>query len=73
MCPTDTGVATAGCCPSGYDCGTASCFLATGSATASVAKELPGSGAAAMREARAVILGLVIPLFVGATAGAIWF
>lgn len=45
LCPTDAGP-TAGCCPTGYSCGTASCLLATGSATASVAKELPGSGAA---------------------------
>lgn len=46
LCPTDADAGpVAGCCPSGYSCGTASCFLATASATASVAKELPGSGA----------------------------
>lgn len=40
LCGRDAGN-VAGCCPSGYSCGTASCFLATGGATASVAKELP--------------------------------
>ncbi|KAH8881586.1 hypothetical protein GQ53DRAFT_848148 [Thozetella sp. PMI_491] len=57
LCGKDAGN-IAGCCPSGYSCGTASCFLATGGATASVAKELPGR-AAALRvhwEAGAVVL-----------------
>ncbi|KAK1754805.1 hypothetical protein QBC47DRAFT_403214 [Echria macrotheca] len=31
-----------GCCPEGYSCGTASCSVVTGGATATVAKELPG-------------------------------
>ncbi|KAH9900272.1 hypothetical protein F4778DRAFT_741010 [Xylariomycetidae sp. FL2044] len=48
MCGADAGP-VAGCCPSGYDCGTASCTLTAdgGAATATVGKELPGSGAAA--------------------------
>lgn len=37
----------AGCCPSGYDCGTASCFTAGASQTGSVQKEAPKKGAAA--------------------------
>lgn len=52
ICPssgTDPTVLAAGCCPTGYSCGTASCFLATGSATASVAKEIPGSAANSLR------------------------
>ncbi|POS75680.1 GPI anchored protein [Diaporthe helianthi] len=42
LCPASAGP-TAGCCPSGYNCGTASCFLATGGATASLAKEFPAN------------------------------
>ena len=41
------GGPVAGCCPSGYSCGTASCFTSKSSQTASVQKELPGQGAAA--------------------------
>lgn len=43
LCGKDVGPKP-GCCPSGYDCGTASCLLVQGGATASVAKDLPGSG-----------------------------
>lgn len=40
MCGSDAGP-HAGCCPSGYDCGTASCSLVTDGATATVAKARP--------------------------------
>ncbi|OIW31581.1 hypothetical protein CONLIGDRAFT_571658 [Coniochaeta ligniaria NRRL 30616] len=45
LCGKDGGD-KAGCCPSGYGCGTASCSLVTAGATASVAKEVPGTGGA---------------------------
>lgn len=40
LCGTDAG-ARAGCCPSGYNCGTASCFSMSASQTGSVQKEQP--------------------------------
>lgn len=43
LCGKDAG-ARPGCCPSGYGCGTASCSLVASGATASVAKEVPGTG-----------------------------
>ncbi|KAH8671248.1 hypothetical protein BX600DRAFT_242782 [Xylariales sp. PMI_506] len=43
LCPSDAG-AVAGCCPSGYTCGTASCTLSANSVTATVQKELPSRG-----------------------------
>lgn len=43
LCPGDAGP-VAGCCPSGYECGTASCTLSAATATATVQKELPGAG-----------------------------
>ncbi|KAK3945883.1 hypothetical protein QBC46DRAFT_370232 [Diplogelasinospora grovesii] len=41
LCGSDAGP-VAGCCPSGYSCGTASCSMVTAGATASIAKSLPG-------------------------------
>ncbi|KAG8158665.1 hypothetical protein KVR01_011787 [Diaporthe batatas] len=68
LCPASAGP-TAGCCPSGYDCGTASCFLATGSATASLAKEFPAnSGAGGTKDARSMSL-MMIPAALGFTFG----
>lgn len=43
-----SGGPTAGCCPSGYECGTASCFTAEASQTGKVQKEFPEDGTAAM-------------------------
>ena len=43
MCGSDAGPLP-GCCPSGYNCGTASCSVLVDGATATVAKALPGSG-----------------------------
>lgn len=40
MCGSDAGDRP-GCCPSGYDCGTASCFSVSASQTGSVQKEQP--------------------------------
>lgn len=48
LCGKEAG-AVAGCCPSGYGCGTASCSLVSAGATATVAKEMPGSGAGRVR------------------------
>ncbi|KAK4219374.1 hypothetical protein QBC37DRAFT_367952 [Rhypophila decipiens] len=42
LCGKDAGP-VAGCCPSGYACGTASCTVRNSQATGTVAKELPGS------------------------------
>lgn len=69
LCPASAGP-TAGCCPSGYNCGTASCFLATGSATASLAKELPGnSGAAGCASGGMVMSLMMMPAALGFTFG----
>ena len=46
LCGKEAGP-VAGCCPSVYDCGTASCFTAGASQTGSVQKEAPKKGAAA--------------------------
>lgn len=43
LCPSDAGP-IAGCCPSGYACGTASCTLSATTATATVQKVLPSAG-----------------------------
>ncbi|KAK6951415.1 hypothetical protein Daesc_007950 [Daldinia eschscholtzii] len=51
LCGEDAGP-VAGCCPSGYTCGTASCTLATTAATATVQKELPNAAAAAAASSR---------------------
>ncbi|QBZ62509.1 hypothetical protein PoMZ_11391 [Pyricularia oryzae] len=44
MCPDSAGP-VAGCCPSGYDCGVASCTSAREGATATLQKEFPSSAA----------------------------
>ncbi|KAG9502970.1 hypothetical protein J7337_005805 [Fusarium musae] len=46
LCGRDAGP-VAGCCPDGYDCGTASCFTAQASETGRVQKEFPKADAAA--------------------------
>ncbi|OTA95100.1 hypothetical protein M434DRAFT_394155 [Hypoxylon sp. CO27-5] len=56
LCGADAGP-VAGCCPSGYSCGTASCTLSTSTATATVQKELPSS--AARRSGGGAGLGLL--------------
>ncbi|RFU77321.1 gpi anchored [Trichoderma arundinaceum] len=40
LCGKDAG-SVAGCCPSGYKCGTASCFTSSASQTNSLQKQLP--------------------------------
>ncbi|RYC59705.1 hypothetical protein CHU98_g6496 [Xylaria longipes] len=56
----------AGCCPSGYVCGTASCTLSATTATATVQKELPGNDAAGgwrgMRGQGGVLLACLVAL-----------
>jgi hypothetical protein len=66
MCDKDVGPRP-GCCPSSYDCGTASCLLVQSGATASVAKGLPGSGAARVGrggEVFGLLVGMVMMTFV---------
>lgn len=47
MCSEESGGGpTPGCCPDGYGCGTASCTLSASTATVTVMKHLPSSGAA---------------------------
>ncbi|KAB5554685.1 hypothetical protein GE09DRAFT_136897 [Coniochaeta sp. 2T2.1] len=59
----------AGCCPSGYGCGTASCSLVTAGATASVAKGVPGRSGAGRLGAGAGMGAVVgIGLAVGVVA-----
>ncbi|CAH0024356.1 unnamed protein product [Clonostachys rhizophaga] len=56
----EEGGSVAGCCPSGYQCGTASCFTVEASQTGSVQKELPESGAFShSRSSRRSLLCLV--------------
>lgn len=66
MCPSSAGV-TAGCCPSGYSCGTASCIISSTSATATVAKELPGSSAGQRTEV--AWISATIPALLGFAFG----
>lgn len=48
----DSGGPVAGCCPSGYDCGTASCFTVQASETQEVQKELPDNEASSLFSTR---------------------
>lgn len=47
LCGASAGP-VAGCCPTGYDCGTASCFTVQASQTGSVQKEFPKADAASV-------------------------
>ncbi|KAK8050521.1 hypothetical protein PG994_012251 [Apiospora phragmitis] len=58
LCPSEAGP-VAGCCPSGYDCGSASCTLSAVTATATVQKELPGAGNRQSGGGAAIWLGLL--------------
>lgn len=58
LCGADAGP-VAGCCPSGYECGTASCFTAGASQTAIVQKEFPVESSAARGRLGAMIVGVV--------------
>ncbi|KAI2630145.1 hypothetical protein GGS21DRAFT_217907 [Xylaria nigripes] len=59
LCGTDAGP-VAGCCPSGYKCGAASCTLAAASATETLPKELAGGAASpgwmGLKEQQKVVL-----------------
>jgi hypothetical protein len=62
MCGSNAG-AVAGCCPSGYSCGTASCFSVQASQTESRAKELPkesGAGSVVLRHSREGMAGFIV-------------
>ncbi|KAK5987268.1 hypothetical protein PT974_11392 [Cladobotryum mycophilum] len=61
MCGADAGP-VAGCCPSGYECGTASCFTVQATQTSKVQKEAPAKNAAA---GGAHIQGLVLGGMIG--------
>ncbi|KAF3005535.1 hypothetical protein E8E14_005357 [Neopestalotiopsis sp. 37M] len=58
LCGTAAGP-VAGCCPSGYACGTASCTLSASTATATVQKELPSSASRTMTtEIMSLVMGV---------------
>lgn len=62
LCPDSVGP-VAGCCPSGYDCGIASCTSAREGATATLQKEFPSSAAASnmlLLTTRLVMYGVVL-------------
>ncbi|KAL2157369.1 hypothetical protein VTH06DRAFT_6187 [Thermothelomyces fergusii] len=60
LCGRDAGP-DPGCCPSGYECGTASCFREGAGATgADVAKELPGHSGSAGKARAEAGWGLVV-------------
>ncbi|KYK60294.1 GPI anchored protein [Drechmeria coniospora] len=60
MCGSEAGP-VAGCCPSGYSCGTASCFTAQASQTGSRPKLVPGQSAASRAGAAAAGMLLLGP------------
>ncbi|KAH7266350.1 hypothetical protein MRS44_007839 [Fusarium solani] len=62
LCGASAGP-VAGCCPTGYDCGTASCFTVQASQTGSVQKEFPKADVS-VREKPAVILAGLAAAFV---------
>ncbi|KAI0466723.1 hypothetical protein F4859DRAFT_289290 [Xylaria cf. heliscus] len=68
LCGAAEAGSVAGCCPSGYVCGTASCTLSAATATATVQKELPGNDAAGARrgqEGVAVVMLLTCMVALG--------
>ncbi|KAF5025252.1 hypothetical protein F66182_2718 [Fusarium sp. NRRL 66182] len=58
LCGSDAGP-VAGCCPNGYDCGTASCFTVQASETGRLQKEFP-EAAGSEREKPAVVMAMVV-------------
>ncbi|KAK5658553.1 hypothetical protein OQA88_1946 [Cercophora sp. LCS_1] len=61
LCGSEAGPLP-GCCPSGYDCGTASCSMITAGATATVAKAFPESSTTRLemkKWMRAIMVGIV--------------
>ncbi|RGP68112.1 gpi anchored [Fusarium longipes] len=62
LCGTDAGPVP-GCCPDGYECGTASCFTAIASETARLQKEFP-EAATAGHEKPAVMMAMAAMVFV---------
>ncbi|KAI0164324.1 hypothetical protein GGR52DRAFT_585616 [Hypoxylon sp. FL1284] len=64
LCGADAGP-VAGCCPTGYACGTASCTLSASTATATVQKQFPSSAGRGVGDARPgveVLLGALLIL-----------
>ncbi|ENH62432.1 hypothetical protein FOC1_g10012665 [Fusarium oxysporum f. sp. cubense race 1] len=59
LCGRDAGP-VAGCCPDGYDCGTASCFTAQASETGRVQKEFPKADAAAYEKPAITVVMMVV-------------
>ncbi|KAM3511408.1 hypothetical protein MY11210_004958 [Beauveria gryllotalpidicola] len=64
LCGSDAG-ARPGCCPSGYDCGQASCFSVSASQTGSVQKEQPKKDAGVVSSA-SVLMTLCVAVAVAA-------
>ncbi|KAF9770254.1 hypothetical protein IL306_012228 [Fusarium sp. DS 682] len=62
LCGRDAGP-VAGCCPDGYDCGTASCFTVQASETGRVQKEFPKTDAA--RHEKPAITMVMMVVFAG--------
>lgn len=65
LCGT-AGGPVPGCCPSGYDCGTASCFTSQASATAEVQKKFPKANSAQSDDPFVMLLmaSITLSLFV---------
>ncbi|KAF5652572.1 gpi anchored protein [Fusarium sp. NRRL 25303] len=59
LCGRDAGP-VAGCCPDGYDCGTASCFTAQASETGRVQKEFPKADSAAYEKPAITVVMMVV-------------
>lgn len=59
LCGRDAGP-VAGCCPDGYDCGTASCFTAQASETGRVQKEFPKADSAAYENPAITVVMMVV-------------
>ncbi|KAM7195989.1 hypothetical protein V8F33_006440 [Rhypophila sp. PSN 637] len=68
LCGKDAGP-VAGCCPSGYACGTASCTVQNSQVTGTVAKELPGSSNSAPSSMSPSRLGLGAAVLVMGVVG----
>ncbi|KAI1658185.1 hypothetical protein F4813DRAFT_357674 [Daldinia decipiens] len=60
LCGGDDAGPVAGCCPSGYACGAASCTISTSTATATVQKELPNAAPSRGGVAHVLVLAWVV-------------
>ncbi|KAI1642007.1 uncharacterized protein F4817DRAFT_363349 [Daldinia loculata] len=67
LCGEDAGP-VAGCCPTGYNCGAASCTISTSTATATVQKELPNAALSSRKSRGGIVDVLVLAWVVGVSA-----